>query len=265
MRVFFEEVNPSAFRCCKDTVGWLFSQAVPSEKDKPQHVPPLIVALDGPAGSGKSTTARAVAARLGYVYLDTGAMYRALALSYLRRGDRPAPVSGVDVRYEGTEMRVLLEGEDVSALIRSPEVGAAASRISADASVREKMVALQRRIARGQLEQGRGVVLDGRDIGTVVFPDADVKIFMVADPRIRARRRHAELTEGGAAILEDQVLSEILDRDRRDSERAVAPLRKAPDAFELDTTAFTIDEQVDFTIGKIRERARRTSVKDSSH
>jgi CMP/dCMP kinase len=243
---------------------------VPFSETTPPNLPPLIVAIDGPAASGKSTTARAVAERTGYVYLDTGAMYRALALAHLRSGaeeDWPHPSTDdrISVRYMGKEMRVFLDGEDVSGLIRSPEVSAMASRISTIAAVREEMVALQRRIAHEQLEQGRGVVLDGRDIGTVVFPDADVKIFMIADPKTRARRRHAEMRSQGTEAAEDQVLAEMQERDQRDTQRSIAPLRKAEDAIELDTTAYTIDEQVGFTIEKIRERMGGNPVTDSSY
>jgi len=233
------------------------------------HLPPLIIAIDGPAGSGKSTTARIVAERLGYVYLDTGAMYRAVALSQLRGGGDEkryeyAPDVSIDVRYEQGEMRVLLDGEDVSEAIRTPEIGSLASRISKVPEVRERLVDLQRRTARDFIARGIGVVLDGRDIGTVVFPDADLKFFMVADPEVRAWRRQAELAARGRFVHIEDVLAEIVERDRQDTERAIAPLRKADDAEVLDTTRCDIDEQVTYIIEKVRERASLDTVKPSS-
>ncbi len=226
----------------------------------------MIIAIDGPAGSGKSTTARLVADRLGYVYLDTGAMYRAVALSFLRNGYAPDEAGNVlqefslGIGYVDGTMHVYLNGEDVSAEIRTPEVGALVSQVSSLAEVREKLVGEQRRIARGHVKNHSGVVLDGRDIGTVVFPDADVKIFLVADAGTRARRRQAELLAQGRDAALESVYREITERDRIDSERALAPLRQAEDAFAFDTTDATIDEQVNFVIGKIRERQKNRSV-----
>ncbi|HET6566805.1 MAG TPA: (d)CMP kinase [Rhodothermales bacterium] len=233
----------------------------------------MIVAIDGPAGSGKSTTARRVAERLGYVYLDTGAMYRAGALRLMRSGEavdseRAGSIvreSRIAVAFVEGEMRVLLDGVDVTREIRAPEVGSVASRVSKLAPVREGLVQLQREIANSFLQQGTGVVLDGRDIGTVVFPDAQVKIFMIADPMVRAQRRQAELSLIGRHMKLETVLLEIQQRDRQDTERAVAPLRKAEDAYLLDTTRASMKEQEDFIVERVWERASETTVKPSSY
>ncbi len=224
----------------------------------------MIITIDGPSGSGKSTTARAVARRLGYLYLDTGAMYRAVALAFLRADAAATPEAAaellpglrVDVRYEDGDMRVFLDREDVTGAIRSQEVGTMASRVSKLAAVREKLVREQRRIAREREQSEGGVVLDGRDTGTVVFPDADLKIYMQADAEVRARRRQAEYAERGRPVPYEEVYREIVERDRQDRERALAPLRKADDAVELDTTHRTIEEQVDFVV-KRTEAYRR--------
>ena len=228
----------------------------------------MIIAIDGPAGSGKSTTARAVAERLGYLYLDTGAMYRAVALAFLRQEremtDEAAqallPGVRVDLVHAEGDLRVLLGGEDVSQAIRRSEVGAGASRVATLPSVRRKLVDEQRRIARRYHETGGGVVLDGRDIGTVVFPDADVKIFLVADPGIRAARRCRELEARGEAVPYETVLEEMMRRDRQDAERALAPLRKADDAVELDTTRLTVAQQVERVLARVQERRDSSTV-----
>jgi cytidylate kinase len=184
----------------------------------------MLVAIDGPAGAGKSTVARAVARALDFTYLDTGAMYRAAGLA-----KDPARA-----RIDFDDDRVLLDGDDVTDRLRTPEAGENASRVAADARVRRALVEQQRRI----VADGDWVA-EGRDIGTVVAPDAEVKVFLTADPRERARRRAEEL---GADV--DQVLMEQRIRDRRDSERADSPLLKADDAVEVDTTGQTIDEVV---------------------
>lgn len=223
----------------------------------------MIVTIDGPAGSGKSTTARAVAARLNYMYLDTGAMYRAVALAFLAV---KAPVTpegarqvleglALELRYdEDGELAVLLGGQDVSAEIRTEEVSAMSSRVSALGRVRERMVDEQRRIA---LERNRqqGVVLEGRDTGTMVFPEADVKVYLVADVRVRARRRVAQLVERGEAVTYEQVLSDLEARDAQDREREISPLRKATDAVELDTTELSFEEQVAFIVDLVEKQA----------
>ncbi|MBS1913161.1 MAG: (d)CMP kinase [Bacteroidetes bacterium] len=220
----------------------------------------LIIAIDGPAASGKSTTARLVAERLGYVYIDTGAMYRALTYAALRAGVDP----GDQVRMERLadecvielhldderRLRVFLNGRDVSGDIRTPEVTANVSMVSAYAGVRRRLVELQRNIG-----AGGGIVMDGRDIGTVVFPDADVKIFMVADIRARAERRKAELHTLGNDVTLTGLALQLEERDRLDSTRDVSPLRKADDAVEIDTSSLSIEEQVERVVGLALERA----------
>jgi cytidylate kinase len=192
-----------------------------------------VVAIDGPAGAGKSTVARALAERLGFTYLDTGAMYRAVALAALRRGGRAGDVA----READVELgdRVLLDGEDVTDAIRTPDVSEAASRVAADPAVREAVVAKQRQI----LEHGDWVA-EGRDIGTVVAPEAEVKVFLTADPAERARRRAAELGTDPRTVLADQTI-----RDQRDEQRAHSPLRPAAGATILDTTGLTLDEVIE--------------------
>jgi cytidylate kinase len=189
----------------------------------------MVIAIDGPAGAGKSTVARAAAERLGFTYLDSGAMYRAVAL----RGGDPATVAR-EARLELGE-RITLDGEDVTEQIREPWVSEAASRVASDPAVREALVDQQRRI----LTDGNWVA-EGRDIGTVVAPGAEVKVFLTADPAERARRRAAEL--GGD---EEIVLREMVLRDERDRNRDVSPLVAAPDAVPVDTTGLTLDEVVD--------------------
>jgi CMP/dCMP kinase len=207
----------------------------------------LVIAIDGPSGAGKSTAGRALAERFGYLFLDTGAMYRALALQALRRGialddeeGLAGLAAGVRIDFEPGGHGVRLDGEDVSAAIRGRDVTVAASRVSAHPRVRREMVARQRELGR----QG-GVVLDGRDIGTAVFPDADVKFFLDADPRRRALRRHRELTEAGAAADVDAIEHEIRARDEADTRRRDSPLTRAPDAVAFDTTELEAAEVVE--------------------
>lgn len=222
---------------------------------------PVIVTIDGPAGSGKSTTARGAAERLGYVYLDTGAMYRTVALALLRADADPSPDDAktvlssieVDVQYQEATMHVFLDGEDVTSSIRTPEVGAVVSDISTLEPVRERMVDEQRRIGFEQEKIHGGVVLDGRDTGTVVFPDADVKIFMEADLDERARRRRKEYATEGENVSLAEVREEIARRDRQDRTRDIAPLRRADDAILLDSTDLTIDGQVAFVVDRVKE------------
>jgi cytidylate kinase len=192
----------------------------------------MVVAIDGPAGAGKSTVARAVAAELGFTYLDSGAMYRTVALAALERGAEPAQVAG-QVRIDVGE-RVRLDGRDVTEAIRTPEVTEAASVAAADPAVRAAMVAQQRRL----LASGDWVA-EGRDIGTVVAPDAEVKVFLTASAAARARRRAAELGADEATVLADQTI-----RDQRDTARAHSPLQAAPDAETIDTTDLTLPEVV---------------------
>jgi cytidylate kinase len=204
----------------------------------------LVVALDGPSGAGKSSAGRELARRLGYLYIDTGAMYRALALKALRAGaplDDEAALVPVahESRIDLREGRVLLDSEDVSAAIRSREVSAAASRVSVHPAVRREMVARQR-----EMGKAGGVVLDGRDIGTAVFPDAEVKIYVDADTAVRARRRHAELEAAGEEADLAAIEREVRERDWNDSHRADSPLTRAPDAVLIDTTGLGFEEVV---------------------
>jgi CMP/dCMP kinase len=202
-----------------------------------------VVAIDGPAGAGKSSVARAVATRLGFTYLDSGAMYRAVALTAGERGREPAEIADL-LRLELTD-GVRVDGEDVTEAIRRPEVSEAASRVAADPLVRRAMVAEQRRL----LGLG-GWVAGARDIGTVVAPDADVKVFLTAEPEERARRRAAELGVDPAGVLAEQTI-----RDARDSGREHSPLSPAPDAVMLDTTRLGFDEVVARVVEMVR-RAR---------
>ncbi|MBL7999807.1 MAG: (d)CMP kinase [Candidatus Kapabacteria bacterium] len=217
----------------------------------------IIIAIDGPAGSGKSTTARLVAARLGYTYIDTGAMYRAITLAMLEHG---APISGdmlaefvaglnVELRYAESGQRTYLNGRDVSERIRHADVTSDVSRVSAIPVVRTAMVALQQQLAR----QG-GVVMDGRDIGTVVFPDAELKIFMTASIEARAQRRMAELGSEQNSFSVEDIAMQLALRDEMDSSRDTSPLTKADDAIVIDTSGVTIEEQVERITALARER-----------
>ena len=216
----------------------------------------LVVAIDGPSGAGKSTAGRALAARFGYTFLDTGAMYRALALRALRAG---APLDdegalarlaeGIRIEFEPGGHGVRVDGEDVGPALRAREVSAAASRVSVHPAVRRCMVARQREMGR----EG-GVVLDGRDIGTAVFPDADVKFFLDADPHRRALRRQRELAAAGTAADVEAIESEIRARDRADSTRTDSPLTRAADAVSLDTTELEPAEVVERMATLVEER-----------
>jgi len=210
----------------------------------------LIIAIDGPAASGKSTTAQLLAEKLGYVYIDTGAMYRACALKAKKMGidinDEESIrelLDDIDIRIENhnSKNRIYLDGEDVSEDIRADDISALASAISAIPAVRYKMVELQRKMG----EKG-GVILDGRDIGTFVFPTAEVKFFLTASPEVRAKRRWLELKQKGVNKDFSEVLADLVKRDNKDSQRALAPLKKADDAIEVDTSNMTIEEQTDY-------------------
>ena len=209
----------------------------------------LIIAIDGPASSGKSTTAKRLAQRLHYVYIDTGAMYRACALCSLKRNidlnDLPAleHMLGhirIDIRYSPEGNRILLNGEDVSERIREEDISRLSSQIAVIGIVRHKMVELQRELGR----QG-GVIMDGRDIGTVVFPHADIKFFLVATAKTRAKRRWLELQAKGVNADLAEVEQEMQWRDHNDSSRAIAPLRRAEDAIEIDTEGLSLSEQTE--------------------
>ena len=214
-----------------------------------------IVTIDGPSGAGKSTICQLLAARLGYAYLDTGAMYRAVGLKIERSGtdcdDSGALaqlLASIDLQLlaDGGETRVILDGEDVSEAIRTPEMSMVASRVSALPAVREKLTSLQREIG------GRGeVVAEGRDMGTVVFPGAAWKFFLDATPEERARRRVLQLTEKGQQVDEEETLAQIIDRDQADSSRALAPLQAAEDAVIIDSSQMTIDEVVAFMAERV--------------
>ena len=206
-----------------------------------------VIAIDGPAGAGKSTVAKIVAEKLGYTYIDTGAMYRAVAWKTLQQSSEATDeailraVEGIDVRLACTDSgtRVTVDGTDVTGEIRTPEVTHIVSRVAALGPVREKMVELQRAMA-----ADGAVVMDGRDIGTNVLPNADVKIFLTASVEERARRRYDEMKEKGYAVDFDDLKKEIASRDKQDSEREISPLRQAEDAILLDSTALSIDAVV---------------------
>lgn len=209
----------------------------------------IIIAIDGYVATGKSTTARGVAARLSYLHIDSGAMYRALAWHLLEQGLRTAEEAAIQavlqdfvihLEREGQEMVVYVRERRLEEELRRPDVASFASVISALPAVREKLVAEQRRLG-----GGGGIVMDGRDIGTVVFPEAELKVFMVAELEARARRRYEELRQRGYAVTLEEVKAEIAERDRRDETRAISPLRRAPDAQILDTTHLTIPQQIE--------------------
>ena len=218
----------------------------------------LKIAIDGPAGSGKSTTAKLVAKVLGLLPIDTGAMYRAVALKVLREKIDPyneekvGEIAGkvnIEQKLENGEIHTYLDGEDVSTAIRTPEVNNTVSIISAYPGVRKKMVELQRKLAKAG-----GVVLEGRDIGTVVLPDADLKVYMIASLEERIRRRLKELKEKGMDVSFEDVKQEILMRDEMDSKREYSPLKIPEDAFILDTTNLTVEEQVEKILKEVERR-----------
>ncbi len=214
------------------------------------------VAIDGPAGAGKSTIAKIIAKKMNYIYVDTGAMYRAMALYMLRAGVDPEDAaavgekcSGADItiRYEQGEQVVLLNGENVNSLIRTEEVGNMASRVSPNPAVRAKLVKLQKRLAKEQ-----NVVMDGRDIGTCVLPNADVKVYLTASSAVRAKRRYDELTAKGVACDMETIEEDIVKRDHQDMTRENSPLRKADDAVLVDSSDMTVNEVVDTIIALCR-------------
>lgn len=207
------------------------------------------IAIDGPAASGKSTTARIIALRLGYLYIDSGAMYRAVTMKVLQKGiptteeqriAQLAQDADIQFKWIGQDLRVILDGQDVTEAIRSPEVNRHINPVAANPSVREILVQKQKLMGKHG-----GVVMDGRDIGTVVFPDAELKIYMQASLEERAKRRYKELREKGIAVTYQEVVEEIQKRDQSDLSRPYGPLRKASDAIVLDTTHMSIQEQAD--------------------
>ncbi len=217
----------------------------------------LVVAIDGPAGAGKSTIAKLVAEKLGYAYIDTGAMYRSVAWKFLQTGaDFDGDfISGlaekmlIEFKPEAKVNRVFVDGVEVTTAIRSQEVTANVSRVAAIGAVREAMVAQQRRMG-----EAGGILMDGRDIGTVVFPQADVKVFLTASVEERALRRYKELVAKGEDVKLEVLQQEIANRDKQDSERAISPLRQAEDALYLDTSAMTIEEVTTYLMQLVQEK-----------
>lgn len=221
-----------------------------------QNRKPFNIAIDGPAGAGKSTIAKTVAKKLGFIYVDTGAMYRAMALSFIRQGigaEDEAAISAacedadITIRYQDGAQQVLLNGEDVSGLIRTEAVGNMASATSIYPAVRAHLLDLQRGLA-----ASADVLMDGRDIGTCILPDADAKVFLTASTKVRALRRYKELVEKGETCNLEEIEQDIIDRDQRDMNRDTAPLRQADDAVLLDSSEMSITEVVDAIIGVAR-------------
>jgi len=222
----------------------------------------LIIAIDGPAGSGKSTTSRRVADRLGFLYLDTGAMYRVATLAVVLESidvnddeRMDACTESMEIDFDKSGSRIFLNGVEVSREIRSQEVTDAVSAVSASAPVRRRMVNMQRKIA-----GNRNAVVEGRDIGTVVFPQADLKFFMIADVTERAKRREKDLAELGIEQTVEEIVKDLKRRDRLDSSRAISPLQKADGSVEIDTTGMTMNEQVDLIVENVRERLERKEI-----
>lgn len=222
---------------------------------------PVRVAIDGPAGTGKSTLARMLATRIGAAYLDTGAMYRAATLTCLEAGVDPSDTDAVvnqtrdldlEIGSDPETTQVLLGGRDVSQAIRTAEVTANVSAVSAIRQVRENLVDLQRKLAAGD----RSVVLEGRDIGTVVLPDAECKVYLTASAEVRARRRYDQDVAAGREADYEQTLAAVIERDRKDSSRAESPLRPADDAIQVDTSDLTIDEVLD-RLAELVEQSRK--------
>lgn len=215
------------------------------------------VAIDGPAGAGKSTIARAAAKKLGYIYVDTGALYRTVALAAVRRevlddADGVAamlPQISVELKFENGEQQVYLDGENVSSLIRTPQISMGASKVSAIPKVREYLLSLQQSIAKEN-----NVIMDGRDIATVVLPNADVKIFLFATPECRAQRRYKELIEKGENVTYEDVLKDVNDRDYQDSHREIAPLKPSEDSVMADTSDLDLQQSTKMIIGIIKEK-----------
>ena len=217
------------------------------------------IAIDGPGGAGKSTVARAVAKQLGFIYVDTGAIYRAIGLKFVRTGKSftneniisVLPGTELSLTHTDGEQHIIIDGEDVSSLIRTQEISSAASKVSAVPEVRAFLLDLQRDIARKN-----NVIMDGRDVGTVILPNAEVKIFLTANVEVRARRRHRELMAKGLETPDtfERVLKEVAERDKADSERATAPLKPAEDAVLVDTSDMDFEQSVQTVINIIRRK-----------
>lgn len=215
------------------------------------------VAIDGPAGAGKSTIAKAAAKELGFIYVDTGALYRAVAYNAVKNGvidDEQGIISMLDdtkveLKYVEDVQSVYLNGEDVSGFIRTPEISMGASKVSAIPQVREFLLNLQREIAKTN-----NVIMDGRDIATVVLPDAEVKIFLFASPECRAERRYKELVEKGENVSFDDVLKDVNQRDYQDSHREIAPLKPSEESIMADTSELTLQESIDLIVNTIKEK-----------
>jgi cytidylate kinase len=221
----------------------------------------IVIAIDGPSGAGKSTVARLLAERLGYVYIDTGAMYRAIGWKASRERIDPADQvrlsdlcsrTEVTIKKDNSNPRVYVDGADVSGEIRTPEMGMMASAVSKSAPVRARLLVLQRELGRNG-----GVVMDGRDIGTVVFPDADIKFYLDASVQERGRRRYRELKAKGMDVDLDRITGEIAERDLQDSARSLAPLRRADDALLVDSSEMSIDQVLDTMLDEIRKAETR--------
>lgn len=216
------------------------------------------IAIDGPAGAGKSSIAKALSKRLGYIYIDTGAMYRAVALFFVENNVSDGTDSRIEsllekleisIKYEDGAQKVILNGEDVTDKLRLEEIGKLASKFSAIGSVREKLVALQRKLA-----QKENVVMDGRDIGTVVLTNADLKIYLSASSKVRAKRRYLELLEKGHTDLDiNEIEDEIIKRDEADMNREISPLKQADDAYYLDSSDMTLEEVVSKILSMVKE------------
>jgi cytidylate kinase len=224
----------------------------------------LIIAIDGPAGSGKSTSAKLIAKKLGYLYIDTGAMYRAITFLASENGAikdeakiiELARKSKIELKYNNGEIVVMLNDRDISEEIRSSQVNASVSDVSKISAVRKLLVEKQREMG----EKGQGIVMEGRDIGTVVFPEADVKIFLTASLDIRANRRVKEYAEKGSEVVIEEIKNNLSSRDKIDSSRNDSPLTKAPDAIAIDTTSITIDEQVNLILEQVKIVAQKKNI-----
>ncbi len=218
------------------------------------------VAIDGPAGAGKSSVAKAASAELGYIYVDTGALYRAVGVNALRKGidtkDKEKVTATlnsitVELKFVNGEQQVFLNGENVSSEIRTPDASMAASDVSAIPAVREFLFDLQRDIAKNN-----NCIMDGRDIGTVVLPNAQVKIFLTAAPEKRAKRRYDELIAKGSKVKYNNVLEDLIQRDYNDSHREVAPLKPAEDSIIIDTTNFTLEQSINSVVNTVKENVK---------